>query len=265
VISTQYQEWTTTFTPDGRTVYFSQGVSPAQIIFSKKVNSKWQTPQIAGFSGTWYDTDPFISPDGKRLYFCSNRPVTQVPADGPDKNFHIWMVRLIGNNKWSTPVRLGENINYPGVNTWYPSESENGDFYFHSFGRPGGHGKNDIYVSKHSGNNFTAPSLISIDTAGFNTQECAISKKNDFMFFISNKPGGTGLLDIYITFRKDSLWSKPVNLGKLVNRPGTTAMSPALSPDGSRLYFASNYNPNSALRTRSTNYQMLLKKNEQRI
>jgi Tol biopolymer transport system component len=260
VISTPYHEWTTTFTPDGNTVYFSRGRSPEAIIYSKKLNGKWQTPQIADFSGTWYDTDPFITRDGKHLYFCSNRPADQNPTTKTDKTFHIWVVARIDEDKWSVPALLDTIINHPGVNSWYPSETENGDFYFHSYGRPGGHGKNDIYLSKHTGDNFTAPTLISIDTAGFNTQECAISKRNDFMLFISNKPGGIGLSDIYITFNKDGVWSKPINMGPQVNHPYTTAMSPALSPDETTLYFATNYIPIPDIPAHMANYQEMLKK-----
>jgi len=260
VISTRYHEWTTTFTPDGNTVYFSRGSSPFHIIYSKKINGKWQTPEIADFSGTWYDTDPFITRDGKRLYFCSNRPSDQKLTSKTDKNFHIWVVERVGENKWSAPVLLDENINSPGVNSWFPSESDNGDFYFHSFGRPGGHGKNDIYVSKRTGDKFTNPVMLPIDTPGFNTQESCISKNNDFLLFISNRPGGIGVLDMYITFHKDSLWSKPIHLGPLINHLNITVMSPALSPDGATLYFANNYNPGFNKVSHISSYQEMLKK-----
>jgi hypothetical protein len=85
VISTPFREWTTTFTPDGQTVYFSQGNLRYAIIYSEQVKGKWQKPKLAPFSGRWSDTDPFISTDGNRLYFCSNRPADQNPASIPAK------------------------------------------------------------------------------------------------------------------------------------------------------------------------------------
>jgi hypothetical protein len=89
VISTPFREWTTTFTPDGQTVYFSRGNLRYAIIYSERVNGKWQKPKLAPFSGRWSDTDPFISNDGNRLYFCSNRPADQDPASTPAKYAHI--------------------------------------------------------------------------------------------------------------------------------------------------------------------------------
>jgi len=66
VISTPFREWTTTFTPDGQTVYFSRGNLRYAIIYSERVNGKWQKPKLAPFSGRWSDTDPFISSDGMK-------------------------------------------------------------------------------------------------------------------------------------------------------------------------------------------------------
>lgn len=242
-ISSQYSEWTTAFTPDDQSVYYCIHSTPYVIVYSRLENGHWQQPEIASFSGTWNDTDPFISYDGQRVYFCSNRPADQQPASTPDKNYHIWMAENRGPNKWSAPVRLDDMINYPGVNSWYPSESENGNFYFHSYNRPGGHGKNDIYVSKREGNKFSQPELINIDSAGCNTQECRISKDDRFMLFVSDRKGGIGTTDIYISFRKDNKWSHPINLGAQVNSAQVSTMAPALSASANKIFFTNNYVP----------------------
>ena len=69
VISTQYTEWSTSFTPDKKTVYTSRGAVYLTIISSKYLNAAWQTPQVVSFSGRWRDTDPFVTPDGKKLFY----------------------------------------------------------------------------------------------------------------------------------------------------------------------------------------------------
>jgi Tol biopolymer transport system component len=259
VISTPFREWTTTFTPDGKTVYFSQGASRYAIVYSENQNGHWQKPKLASFSGLWYDTDPFISLDGQRLYFCSNRPADQDPAAKPDKNFHIWMVQKTGNTTWSSPVCLDTPINLPGVNSWYPSESMDGHFYFHSWNRPGGHGYNDIYASIRNGNTFSPPTLLPFDTAGYNSQEARISGDDEYMLFVSNRPGGLGVSDLYISFHKDKEWSKPQNLGPAINTPGIANMAPALSIDGSILYFTNNSGPHPANTKKLADYDELLK------
>jgi hypothetical protein len=61
------------------------------------------------------------------------------------------------------------------------------------------------------------------------------------MYFASNRPGGLGGLDIWMTRRASvsSPWEPPVNLGSPVNTPFIDA-APALSPDGHLLFIHSN-------------------------
>lgn len=259
VISTPYREWTTTFTPDGQTVYFSQGNFRYAIVYSEKIKGKWQKPKLAPFSGRWSDTDPFITSDGKRLYFCSNRPADQDPASPPAKRAHIWVVENVNNTTWSSPVLLDSPINLAGASSWYPSESENGNFYFHSGLRPGSLGTNSaIWMSRHEGGKFSPPVLLSIDTAGFNTQECRISHNDNYMVFVSNRPGSIGTTDLFISFHKDDRWSIPLNLGPSINIAGVANMAPALSPDGNMLYFVNSNVPDQGNPQRLPDYDALV-------
>lgn len=262
VISTPFREWTTTFTPDGQTVYFSMGNFRYAIVYSERINGLWQKPKLAPFSGRWSDTDPFISSDGNRLYFCSNRPADQDPASAPAKRAHIWMVEKVNETSWSSPVLLDSPINQTGASSWYPSESEDGNFYFHSSGWPRSAGNNSaIWMSRHAGGKFSAPILCSVDTPGFNTQECRISRKGDFMVFISNRPGTIGITDIFIAFLKDNKWSIPQDLGPSINSPGIANMAPALSPDDHTLYFVNNRVPNQGLPQKLPDYDALVAEN----
>lgn len=72
-------------------------------------------------------------------------------------------------------------------------------------------------------------------------QQPVISKDGLSLYFHSNRPGGFGGADIYVSQRPsvDAPWGTPQNLGPTVNTPFTEA-APALSPDGHRLYFHSN-------------------------
>jgi WD40-like Beta Propeller Repeat len=38
-------------------------------------NGQWSRPEIAPFSGRYMDADPYVTSDGKQLFFISNRPV----------------------------------------------------------------------------------------------------------------------------------------------------------------------------------------------
>ena len=59
------------------------------------------------------------------------------------------------------------------------------------------------------------------------------------MYFYSNRAGGFGGYDLWVSQRGDAGWIEPVNLGAAVNST-YTEYGPALTPDGSTLYFASN-------------------------
>lgn len=75
VISDQRWQWRITFTPGGRTAYFavSDGFFPFEreatiMVSHRQAHGTWSTPEVAPFSGTYSDIDPFITPDGRRLY-----------------------------------------------------------------------------------------------------------------------------------------------------------------------------------------------------
>jgi outer membrane protein OmpA-like peptidoglycan-associated protein len=58
------------------------------------------------------------------------------------------------------------------------------------------------------------------------------------LYFASDRPGGSGRADIYVTHHTASGWSAPVNLGPAVNTPEDD-LSPSIAPDGKSLFFAS--------------------------
>lgn len=66
----------------------------------------------------------------------------------------------------------------------------------------------------------------------------ALSRDARKMFFVSDKPGGFGGTDLYMTIKKDDKWGNPINMGDLINTPGDE-MYPFLHND-STLYFASD-------------------------
>src|SRR5215469_15272049 len=64
LVSTPYDEWATSFRPDGRTVLSSEGGAYWRLCSSVRSGDTWSKARIVPFSGEWNDTDPFITPDG---------------------------------------------------------------------------------------------------------------------------------------------------------------------------------------------------------
>jgi YVTN family beta-propeller protein len=143
------------FTPDGKTAYFASSdeffpfTRQATIYVSHLADGAWTAPEVAPFSGRYSDIDPFLSPDGRRLYFSSIRPVEGVTRGDLD----IWMVERTVNG-WGDPVRLGPEVNST-EDELYASTSARGTLYFASgppFPQPGKHF--DIYSAAREEDGF---------------------------------------------------------------------------------------------------------------
>ena len=91
IISTGASEFGSTFTPDGQEFCYAVSGVPRQVIVCiKSQASRWTQPQIPVFSGRYDDWDMNFSPDGKKLYFTSNRPFTG--KGDPLDNSNLWVV-----------------------------------------------------------------------------------------------------------------------------------------------------------------------------
>jgi len=229
VISTPYPEWSTSFTPDGKTVYSSQGGVYWTIVCSKMTDGKWARPKVAPFSGAWNDTDPFISPDGKKLFFISNRPL---PGAAPDKyspNYHLWYVDHLSGDDWSVPHHLEEPVNLPGSSCYAPSVSRAGTLYFCARDREGHHGMAS-YAAVWLGSHYDQPKLVVIDSVS-EIQDPFIAADESYLLFVSGN-------DIYISSRENQRWTAAQKLGPPVNN-GDGNSSPYVSADGKTLYYSS--------------------------
>lgn len=98
----------------------------ASIYETRFEGGTWATPQVASFSGTYSDLDPFVSPDGTQLYFSSIRPVNGEARGDAD----LWVVAWAGDG-WGEPTRLGESVK-SSYDKFYPSIDERGVLYFGS-------------------------------------------------------------------------------------------------------------------------------------
>ena len=77
------------------------------------------------------------------------------------------------------------------------------------------------------------------------------------MIFTSDRPGGRGGSDLYVSYRRGDRWSKPVNLGEPVNS-AADELSPRNSPDGEYFFWASCRSFAEGTRNRAWEYPELL-------
>jgi hypothetical protein len=223
------------FTPDGKTAYFSirRDAYPwEKMVVSRLVHGHWTTPLDLPFSGTYFDTDAFVSLDGHTLYFSSDRPVEAGGAIKDD--FDIWSVRL-SDRGYGTPVHLGAEINTPAFSELFPTVTRDGTLYFNS-DRPGGIGAWDIYVARSCRAGFEAAENLG---TGVNTVDWeynpSLSADGNTILFASNRPSGQGS-DLYASVRAHGNFVPAWNLGPLVNTP-LDEYHPTLRQDQNRVYF----------------------------
>ncbi len=152
-----------------------------------------------------------------------------------------FFVSVKENDMWSKALNMGEPLNSAGNEGAQALLVDGRVMYFTACNRPNGKGRCDIYKSELENNEWTEPVNISspVNTAAWEAQP-SISPDGKTLYFISNRNGGQGQKDIWMSnLLPDGNWSKPVNLGDKINTPGQE-QSPFIHPDNKTLYFASN-------------------------
>ncbi|MEM9362536.1 MAG: hypothetical protein AAGA43_07875 [Bacteroidota bacterium] len=202
-----------------------------------KLNGEWKV-QIAPFSGKHKDLEPFLSSDGLRLYFVSNRPL-QDTVQTP-KDYDIWYVeRANQNESWGNPINLGEPVNSKS-NEFYPSLSKNGNLYFTS-DREGSLGKDDIFFSKLTKDGYASPIGLdeNINSSGFEYNAYISQDESYLLFGGYRRDDGLGSGDIYISYHDENgNWSKATPLPASINSKYMD-YCPFVDEKNKQLYFTS--------------------------
>jgi outer membrane protein OmpA-like peptidoglycan-associated protein len=160
-LKTKLNDGPVTFNNRGDTIYYSRNLdlsnklskisSPRNklgIFSAVLVDGKWTKIREFRYNNEMYNiTSPCLSPDGKRLFFASDKPGG---FGGSDLYYCQWR-----GNYWSVPVNLGPVINTAG-NESYPFIDPSGDLFFSSDGHPGLGGK-DIFFSQLSDSSWLTP------------------------------------------------------------------------------------------------------------
>jgi len=239
---------------DGLSFYFAStrpgccGDNDFWVSQRASVDTPWGPPQNLGaiINTSARESTPTLSLDGHFLYFASSRP-------GGFGGLDLYVSRRHDKQDdfgWQAPVNLGSGVNSVaadlGPALFMDSETETLTLYFYSTrprpGCPAGSGVRDIYSSTLDENGeFTPAVLVSELSTCFEDEQPAIRRDGLELFFVSDRLGGFGAGDIWVSTRASTAdpWSSPVNLGSVINTAGIEGR-PALSFDGKSLYFFSD-------------------------
>lgn len=143
--------------------------------------------------------------------------------------------------EWQLPKSLSANIN-SGLNEGTCTISADGRtlIFTSCYGRESV-GNCDLYITYKEGDEWSVPKNIGrqINSPQWDSQP-SLSADGRTLFFVSNRPGGYGEVDIYFSkLGPDQKWSKPMNAGKVLNTPGNE-VSPFLHANNRTLFFSSD-------------------------
>jgi Tol biopolymer transport system component len=235
VISTGEYESHAAFSPDGGTIYFLKNTADFNhwtIVSSRLRDGRWSTPEVVPFSGRYSDADPFVTADGSKLYFISNRPIDGKPKEDLD----IWVVEK-KRDGWGEPRNLEAPVNSPGAE-WFPTIAADGTLYFGS-DREGGKGRTDLWRARLVDGKYAQPENLgdAINSPG-DEYEPLISPDGTVLIFMAARKGGQGSGDLWVSYLRDGAWTPATNLPSPINSPAFE-VGPKVTPDGRTLLFTS--------------------------
>lgn len=198
-VNTDAHDAITSISPDGKIIFIYKNdtkdheASGGDIFISKIMKNKWKTPEPIGkpINSTYWEGGACLSPDGKTLYFTSERK-------GGFGHSDIWMSTKINNKEWSKPVNLGSTVNTPYDEVGLFMAPDGKTLFFCSNG-PNSMGSYDIFKTTYENGQWTTPVNLGypINTE-FSDGPVSIDATGRIAYFSSDRPGGLGEKDIYM-------------------------------------------------------------------
>lgn len=233
LINTDNPEMRPTISADGNLLFFIRQNDPANIHYATVPNSqdiwysrrdslgKWSKAKhlSSKVNASQYNAVYWISPDLNTILLKGSFIDGQYYGMGVSMIHKVednsWtraeMLRIRGFEKFSLTPQIGASMGQDGKTLLFYMTDKKGSF------------ENDLYVSFYEGHNiWTAPKSLGkkINLPDYNEMSPFIAADGVTLYFSSDRPGGLGEQDIWMTKRLDNSWTKwsdPVNLGRPIN------------------------------------------------
>ncbi|HHB79466.1 MAG TPA: hypothetical protein ENK85_09575 [Saprospiraceae bacterium] len=180
------------------------------------------------------------------IYFSSDRKsgfnVLKKKSGWTGRDFmKIYRVSMENDSTFSSPTPLPNKINNLNKNTGKPTFSRDGDFYFtrntNRVSKDGTYKLHIFYAHLLPNGTWTKAEELPFCQLSINYLHPTVSEDGRTLYFASNRHGGEGGMDLYMSQKNGDRWSIPINIGNTINTPNHEAF-PYIHPSG-KLFFSS--------------------------
>ena len=198
------------------------------IMMTRIQDGRWTQPAFAPFSGPsdidFYDDVPFVTPDNRRLFFTSKRPL----GSDTSRKENIWFVERTATG-WSQPRPVGPAVNAMSLH-WQVAVSNSGTLYFGGRNEKDSLGQSDIYSSRLVDGEYSTPVNLgpAVNSKDGESQPFIAPDESFILFY--RAPGQ--IPSAFVSFRgRDGKWLQAVKTD--LPWAGAGIM---VSPDGKYLF-----------------------------
>jgi outer membrane protein OmpA-like peptidoglycan-associated protein len=199
-INSRLSEGSPHIVANGDEIYFVQrdsedGLGDEDIYHAElDYNGKWQKVRNLGegINTKYWDSHPYLSPDGEELYFSSDRP-------GGFGGTDIYVAKRTRSGRWGRARNLGSAVNTSGNEASPMMAPDNETLFFASTGHPG-LGGFDIFMTKKAKRRNRWSAVLNVGrpmNSRADDMYFRLSAREDTIFMASNRHGGYGELDIW--------------------------------------------------------------------
>ncbi len=182
---------------------------------------------------------PALSVDEKILMFTVMLPGETHTGGDPLYLQEDFFFSTRVKESWEPRENAGAPLNTPDNEGAHSMTADGRTLWFTACNRRSGQGMCDLYYTTLKDGRWSSPRNAGNPVnSRYSEKHPAISADGRVLYFTSNRPGGSGSYDIWMSEKIGDSWSDPVNLGDSVNTTGLE-QSPFIHPDQQSLYFSS--------------------------
>ena len=210
VVSTRADEIRATLSADGQRIIWASnregGAGGWDLWQATLQDKRWMEPQPLAVNSAADEVDPFLSTDGRWLYFASNRK-------GGHGGFDLYRAAVAADGSLGRPQNLGPAVN-GRQDERSPALADDGRLLFSS-NRGGGSGGWDLWRAAAAGEGFAAPvALAGINTAADELDASWLGGGRGLVFARANASGGGQL---WLSQCRQGQWGEATLLGLSFN------------------------------------------------